>query len=119
MLLPITTASICGIGALSPTARCKTFDKSADGYGRGEGVGVITLAPLQSQARVTKEPFAVMCGSAVNQDGRSSSLTAPNGPSQTALVMEAYATGADTAGSAGYMSLHGTGGALCKELLLS
>lgn len=110
MLLPITTASICGLGALSPTARCKTLDKSADGYGRGEGVGVVALAPLHSQSRVTKQPFAFMCGSAVNQDGRSSGLTAPNGPSQTALVAEVYATGAGLIGDAGYMSLHGTGG---------
>lgn len=33
MLLPETTASICGLGALSRVARCQTFDASADGYG--------------------------------------------------------------------------------------
>jgi len=38
MLLPITTCTICGLQALSRDARCKTFDASADGYGRGEGV---------------------------------------------------------------------------------
>ena len=37
MLLPITTCTISGLQALSPDARCKTFDASADGYGRGEG----------------------------------------------------------------------------------
>ncbi len=36
MMLPITTCTICGLSALSPEARCKTFDSSADGYGRGE-----------------------------------------------------------------------------------
>lgn len=35
-LLPITTCTICGLSALSREARCKTFDASADGYGRGE-----------------------------------------------------------------------------------
>lgn len=36
MMLPITTCTICGLSALSREARCKTFDASADGYGRGE-----------------------------------------------------------------------------------
>ena len=35
-MLPITTCTICGLSALSGEARCKTFDASADGYGRGE-----------------------------------------------------------------------------------
>lgn len=36
-MLPITTCTICGLSALSREARCKTFEASADGYGRGEG----------------------------------------------------------------------------------
>ena len=35
-MLPITTCTICELSALSAEARCKTFDASADGYGRGE-----------------------------------------------------------------------------------
>jgi len=31
MLLPITTCTISALNALSPVARCKTFDASADG----------------------------------------------------------------------------------------
>ena len=48
MLLPITSCTICGLHALSPEARCKTFDASADGYGRGEafaGACIITPFP--------------------------------------------------------------------------
>ena len=31
LLLPITSCTISSLGALSPVARCKTFDASADG----------------------------------------------------------------------------------------
>jgi len=69
--------------ALSPVGRCKTFDATADGYGRGEGC-IVTV--LQKGTRDRVPALAMLAGSAINQDGRSSSLTAPNGPSQTALV---------------------------------
>lgn len=32
LLLPITSCTISSLGALSPVARCKTFDAGADGY---------------------------------------------------------------------------------------
>jgi hypothetical protein len=55
-LLPITTCTICGLSALSREARCKTFDASADGYGRGEAfageaspsAAFSNIPPLQS-----------------------------------------------------------------------
>ena len=43
MLLPITTCTICGLSALSTEGRCKTFDSSADGYGRGEAFAGMSL----------------------------------------------------------------------------
>ncbi len=72
--------------ALSPVGRCKTFDASGDGYGRGEGCAV---AVLQQAASGELPALAVLKATATNQDGRSSGLTAPNGPSQTTLIASA------------------------------
>ncbi len=68
--------------------RCKSFDASADGYGRGEGFSIMVLRSKMGPdlaspgAAGSGSVLAVVHGSAVNQDGRSSSLIAPNGPSQ-------------------------------------
>ncbi|BDA51457.1 probable inactive phenolphthiocerol synthesis polyketide s at N-terminal half [Coccomyxa sp. Obi] len=109
-------AAAGGVNALSPVGRCKTFDASGDGYGRGEGFTVAYLRGGQ-HAR-SGAMLAVMCSSAVNQDGRSSSLTAPNGPSQQArqflFYLQALVSACLLGASLGaetvrYVAVHGTG----------
>ena len=116
MLLAGTTAAICQLQALSPVGRCKTFEASGDGYGRGEGVAAVVLCRQQhnisstsSSGGTSGSAYALLHGSAVNQGGRSSGLTAPNGPAQTALVRTALAAGRLAASQLGLVSVHGTG----------
>ena len=42
---------------LAKDGRCKTFDKAADGYVRGEGVGAILLKPLEQAKKDHDEAF--------------------------------------------------------------
>ena len=105
MLLQSTTLGLAQLGALSATGRSKTFDASADGYGRGEACVVFVSRRHGGPAA----PCAFMHASAFNQDGRSSGLTAPNGPAQTTVVRAALATAGAHPDTVGLVSVHGTG----------
>ncbi|MCB1630178.1 MAG: SDR family NAD(P)-dependent oxidoreductase [Sinobacteraceae bacterium] len=100
------------VGFMAPDGRCKTFDATADGFGRGEGCSVIVLKRLADAIADGDRVLAVVRGSAVNQDGHSTVLAAPNGLAQQALIREAL-TNAQLDGSRiGYVEAHGTGTAL-------
>ncbi|MGW4367102.1 beta-ketoacyl synthase N-terminal-like domain-containing protein [Nocardia takedensis] len=109
MLAPATTVSLSKLGALSPDGRCKPFSAAADGYGRGEGCGVVVVKRLSDAVADGDRIWAVVRGSAVNQDGRSAGLTVPHGPSQHAVITEALRDAALTPEAIGYVEAHGTG----------
>ena len=97
---------------LAPDGKCKTFDASADGYVRGEGVGVIVVKRLEDAIRDGDRIRAVVRGSAVNQDGASGGLTVPNGVAQQRVITEALECAGVAAGDVGYLEAHGTGTSL-------
>ena len=103
------TESLSQAGFLAIDGRCKTFDARADGYVRGEGVGILVLKPL-SKALADEDPIvAVIRGGAINQDGHSNGLTAPNPSSQVALLYDAYKQAGVSPGKIQYIEAHGTG----------
>lgn len=112
ILSPVFHIASSKLGTISADGLCKTFDASADGYGRGEGCGVIVLKRLDDARADGDRILAVIRGSAVNQDGKSNGLTAPNGLAQERVIREAL----DRAGLApddiGYIEVHGTGTSL-------
>jgi acyl transferase domain-containing protein/acyl carrier protein len=99
-------------GMLAPDGHCKTFDARADGFGRGEGCGVVILKRL-SHARADRDRvLAIVRATAVNQDGRTNGLTAPSGLAQQALLRRALAKSGLNASDITYVEAHGTGTAL-------
>lgn len=104
--------SLCQSRALAPDGRSKTFTAAADGYGRGEGVGVIVLMRLDEAEREGRPVLAVLRGVAVNHDGASSGLTVPNGPAQREVIAAALADAGAKPEEIGYVEAHGTGTAL-------
>jgi len=112
VLGPEVTLFLSRAGALAPDGRCKTFDAAADGYGRGEGCGVVVLKRLSDAAAVGDTILAVLRGSAINHDGASSGFTVPNGRAQEAVIREALANADVASRQVQYVEAHGTGTAL-------
>ncbi|MEM6252538.1 MAG: SDR family NAD(P)-dependent oxidoreductase [Cyanobacteria bacterium P01_D01_bin.156] len=112
ILSPEATIGFCKLQALSPDGRCKTFDAAADGYGRGEGCGVVILKRLEDAIANQDNILALVRGSAVNHDGVSNGLTAPNGSAQTAVIRQALLNAQLEPQQIQYVEAHGTGTSL-------
>jgi acyl transferase domain-containing protein len=106
---PLVTLAASQAGMLSEDGRCKTFDRRADGYGRGEGVGAVYLKPLSKAVEDGDHVYGCILGSAENHGGRSSSLAAPNPKAQQRLLVAAYAAAGVDPRTIGYIETHGTG----------
>jgi acyl transferase domain-containing protein/acyl-CoA synthetase (AMP-forming)/AMP-acid ligase II/thioesterase domain-containing protein len=100
---------LSGMGLMAPDGRSKAFDARADGYGRGEGCGVVVLKRLADAQRARDRIAAVIRGSAARQDGRRSSLTAPNGRAQQETIRAALADAGMSPDDVDYLEAHGTG----------
>src|SRR5581483_11439730 len=112
ILSPVTTIVECSSRMLSADGRCKTFDASADGFGRGEGCGVVVLKRLSDVVAARDNVVALIRGSAVNHDGHSSGMMVPNGQSQAKVIRAALANGGVDAAQVSFLETHGTGTAL-------
>jgi len=112
ILAPDTMVQLSKFGGLSPDGSSKAFDARANGYGRGEGAGVVVLK-LLSAALADGDPiYCVIRGSAVNNDGFSNGLSAPNPAAQESVLREAYRRSGVATHKVHYVEAHGTGTAL-------
>lgn len=96
-------------GMLSKDGRCFTFDKRANGFVPGEGVGVVMLKRLADAERDQDIILGVIEGWGVNQDGKTNGITAPNPKSQTRLQRDVYEKFAIDPASIQLIEAHGTG----------
>jgi amino acid adenylation domain-containing protein len=99
-------------GLLSPDGLCKAFDKTADGYVRSEGIGVIVLRRLKEAQENKDRIYAVILGSDVNHNGKSNGLLAPKREGQRAVLEGAWKDAGIRPGDLSYIEAHGTGTAL-------
>ncbi|MED0940710.1 beta-ketoacyl synthase N-terminal-like domain-containing protein, partial [Bacillus mobilis] len=96
-------------GMLSPDEKVKTFDKDANGYLRGEGIGAVLLKPLSQAEKDGDHIYAVIKGSAVNHSGKGFALTAPNPSIQAKAIQEAWRQAEVDPNTISYIEAQGTG----------
>ncbi|MFI5867571.1 acyltransferase domain-containing protein [Streptomyces sp. NPDC051546] len=99
-----------GASLLSADRRCKFGDASADGYVRGEAVGVVVLKPLARAVADGDRIRAVLRGAATGSDGGAGGLMVrPAVEGQWPVVQAAYRDAGVDPADVDYVEAHGTG----------
>ncbi|WP_216895846.1 type I polyketide synthase [Nocardia alni] len=109
MLQPETFVLMCKGGFLATDGRCKSFDASADGYGRGEGAGMVVLKRLEDAVRDGDRIYSVVKATGANQDGRTTAITVPSAESQESLARQVCTRAGLAPDEITYVEAHGTG----------
>ncbi|MCP4270959.1 MAG: SDR family NAD(P)-dependent oxidoreductase, partial [Gammaproteobacteria bacterium] len=109
IITPETHISFSKAGMLCEDGRCKTFSSLANGYVRGEGVGMLYLKRLSQAEADGDHIYGLIRGSSENHGGRANSLTAPNPKAQAELLKTAYKKSGLDPKTISYIEAHGTG----------
>ncbi|CAG9990413.1 unnamed protein product [Clonostachys byssicola] len=96
-------------GVLSPTSTCHTFDASADGYGRADGVNAIFIKRLDDAVRDGDPIQSVIRSVAINSNGRTPGITQPSIDGQEAVINKSYSRAGLSPSDTYYVEAHGTG----------
>ncbi|KAH7305604.1 hypothetical protein B0I35DRAFT_362109 [Stachybotrys elegans] len=103
------TMHLNNLGFLNPEGHSRSFDEKANGYGRGEGCGVVVLKRLDRAIRDGDTIRAVIRASGANSDGWTQGVTMPSGDAQANLIKYVYESNGLDYGATQYVEAHGTG----------
>ncbi|CAE8640536.1 unnamed protein product, partial [Polarella glacialis] len=101
-------------GFLCPAGRCFTFDSSAAGHVRSEGVGTVVVR-CQSETvdgvevQDDQPLVGTIVGGATSNSGRSAGMHAPSGPAEQAVLIEACRKSGITPFDVDVVECHGSG----------
>ncbi|KAL8921015.1 MAG: hypothetical protein Q9208_005906 [Pyrenodesmia sp. 3 TL-2023] len=94
---------------LSRSGNCKTFDDSADGYCRGEGIGTVILKRLDDAIADNDPILGVIISAYTNHSAESESITRPHSGAQREIFSKILKQGGVHPHSVSYVEMHGTG----------
>lgn len=109
LLTPTTFIRFGKMGMLSPTGQCSAFDANANGYVRGEGLGMLLLKPLDQALADGDRIWGVVKSVAINHGGKARSLTSPSALAQAKLIVDAVQQADIPVHSINFIETHGTG----------
>lgn len=108
-LLPSRFQLLRQRGLLSRSGATLPFDRAADGFVRGEGVGTVVLKPLPRAIEDGDQVHAVLKGVGVWHAGAAMSVTAPSSSAHQRAMTRALEAAAIPAERLIYVEAHGTG----------
>lgn len=109
IVVPDLHISLSKAGMLCADGHCKPFSAQANGYVRGEGVGMLLLKNLKDAEADGDHIYGIIRSTAMNHGGHANSLTAPNPEAQADLLVSAYTKANIDPRTIGYIEAHGTG----------
>ena len=109
ILAPVNSLLMSKAGLLSPDGRCRSFSADANGFGRGEGCGVVVMKRLSDAQRDGDRVLAVIRGGAIVHNGFSGGITAPSGKAQGRVIEQALRDARVAPSQVQYLEAHGTG----------
>ncbi|KAF5675686.1 polyketide synthase [Fusarium circinatum] len=96
-------------GFLSKPSACNTFNAAADGYCRGEAVGVVVLQPLPAALADKDDIHGVTPATGNNQNMKGTTIINPALESQAGLYRHVLKRARLSAKEVSYVEAHGTG----------
>ncbi|ODA80869.1 hypothetical protein RJ55_03829 [Drechmeria coniospora] len=109
LLSPSPFSGLSRGGFLSTHGGCQTFQDDADGYVRGEGIGVVVLKRLEDALEDQDNILGIVRGSGRNYSSDASSMMHPSAASQQKLYRSVLEQSGVEANSISYVEMHGTG----------
>ncbi|GAA3225444.1 hypothetical protein GCM10020216_039750 [Nonomuraea helvata] len=107
-LIPHSLIGFSKVGAVSRAGVCRPFDRRADGFVLGEGVGVVVLRPLEAALAAGDRVYAVIKGIGCSNDGTTEGPMTPRTEGQRLSLRRAYHDAGVEPGSIGFVEAHGT-----------
>ncbi|ETS75004.1 hypothetical protein PFICI_13488 [Pestalotiopsis fici W106-1] len=115
LLSPDCFIALSALGFLSPDGVCQSFDSRANGYGRGEGFGVLIIKSVDDAVRDGDTIRAIIRATGTNQNGRTT-LAHPSKEMQAQLIQSLYDKAQLNPLDTQFFEAHGTGTAIGDPL---